>query len=199
MEASSFLGPPAQMKKGEPDKHLASASRKLSGRLYCGGQEHFYLEGQAALAIPGEDGDIQLYASTQHPSEIQHKVAEMLGVSSHAVTVETRRMGGAFGGKESQGNLPALTAALAAHLTGRPAKTVYDRDDDFMLTGKRHDFRIDYEVGFDDDGRIKAVFLIRPCDVGCLGICPLRLQHAQCVMLTMPMIFLTCGSQAIVA
>ena len=158
MEVSSFLGPPAQMKKGEPDKHLASALNKLSGRLYCGGQEHFYLEGQAALAIPGEDGDIQLYASTQHPSEIQHKVAEMLGVSSHAVTVETRRMGGAFGGKESQGNLPALTAALAAHLTGRPAKTVYDRDDDFMLTGKRHDFRIDYEVGFDDDGRIKAVF-----------------------------------------
>ena len=158
MEVSSFLGPPTQMIKGEPDKHLASAPRQLSGRLYCGGQEHFYLEGQAALAIPGEDGDMQLYASTQHPSEIQHKVAEMLGVSSHAVTVETRRMGGAFGGKESQGNLPALTAALAAHLTGRPAKTVYDRDDDFMLTGKRHDFRIDYEVGFDDDGRIKAVF-----------------------------------------
>ena len=158
MEVSSFLGPPKQMIKGEPDKHLASAPRQLCGRLYCGGQEHFYLEGQAALAIPGEDGDMQLYASTQHPSEIQHKVAEMLGVSSHAVTVETRRMGGAFGGKESQGNLPALTAALAAHLTGRPAKTVYDRDDDFMLTGKRHDFRIDYEVGFDDDGRIKAVF-----------------------------------------
>jgi len=158
MEVSSFLGPPKQMIKGEPDKHLASAPRQLSGRLYCGGQEHFYLEGQAALAIPGEDGDMQLYASTQHPSEIQHKVAEMLGVSSHAVTVETRRMGGAFGGKESQGNLPALTAALAAHLTGRPAKTVYDRDDDFMLTGKRHDFRIDYEVGFDNDGTIKAVF-----------------------------------------
>ena len=158
MEVNSFLGPPARMKKGEPDKYLASASRQLSGRLYCGGQEHFYLEGQAALAIPGEDGDMQLYASTQHPSEIQHKVAEMLGVSSHAVTVETRRMGGAFGGKESQGNLPALTAALAAHLTGRPAKTVYDRDDDFMLTGKRHDFRIDYKVGFDDDGRIIAVF-----------------------------------------
>ena len=158
MEVSSLLGPPTQMIKGEPDKHLASAPRQLSGRLYCGGQEHFYLEGQAAMAIPGEDGDMQLYASTQHPSEIQHKVAEMLGVSSHAVTVETRRMGGAFGGKESQGNLPALTAALAAHLTGRPAKTVYDRDDDFMLTGKRHDFRIDYEVGFDDDGRIKSVF-----------------------------------------
>jgi xanthine dehydrogenase large subunit len=157
MDANSYLGPPSQMEKGAPDQYLAVAPHRLSGRLYCGGQEHFYLEGQAALAVPGEDGDIQLYASTQHPSEIQHKVADMLGVASHAVTVETRRMGGAFGGKESQGNLPALTAALAAHLTGRPAKTVYDRDDDFMLTGKRHDFRIDYDAGFDDDGRIIAV------------------------------------------
>ena len=157
MEANSYLGPPCQMEKGTPDQYLTTAPHRLSGRLYCGGQEHFYLEGQAALAVPGEDGDMQLYASTQHPSEIQHKVADMLGVASHAVTVETRRMGGAFGGKESQGNLPALTAALAAHLTGRPAKTVYDRDDDFMLTGKRHDFRIDYDAGFDDGGRIIAV------------------------------------------
>ena len=109
------------------------------------------------MAIPGEDGEIQLFSSTQHPSEIQHKTAEMLGLANHAVTVETRRMGGAFGGKESQGNLPAMTAALAAYLTGHPAKTIYDRDDDFMLTGKRHDCRIDYHVGFDDDGRVLAV------------------------------------------
>ena len=157
MQAKSFLGSPAVMKKGDAEAALAVAPNRLSGRLRIGGQEHFYLEGQAALAIPGEDGDMHLLCSTQHPSEIQHKAADMLGVANHAVTVETRRMGGAFGGKESQGNLPALTAALAAHLTGRPAKTVYDRDDDFMLTGKRHDFRIDYEVGFDGDGRIQAV------------------------------------------
>ena len=98
-----------------------------------------------------------LHCSTQHPSEIQHKVADCLGLPNHAVTVETRRMGGAFGGKESQGNLPAILSALAAHVTGRPAKTVYDRDDDFMLTGKRHDFRIDYSVGFDAEGRVSAV------------------------------------------
>ncbi|MEC8643077.1 MAG: xanthine dehydrogenase molybdopterin binding subunit [Pseudomonadota bacterium] len=157
MRAGSWLGPSVTMESGSPDSALAGAPRRLSGRIEIGGQEHFYLEGQAALAIPGEDGDMTLHCSTQHPSEIQHKVADCLGVPNHAVTVETRRMGGAFGGKESQGNLPALLAALAAWRTGRLAKTVYDRDDDFMLTGKRHDFRIDYDVGFDSEGRIQAV------------------------------------------
>ena len=157
MREGSWLGPSATMESGTPDAAIAAAPLRLSGRIEIGGQEHFYLEGQAALAIPGEDRDVTLHCSTQHPSEIQHKAAECLGLASHAVTVETRRMGGAFGGKESQGNLPALLAALAAHRTGRPAKTVYDRDDDFMLTGKRHDFRIDYDVGFDADGRIEAV------------------------------------------
>jgi len=157
MKAGSWLGPSATMESGTPDTALAGAANTLSGRIEIGGQEHFYLEGQAALAIPGEDRDVTLYCSTQHPSEIQHKVADCLGIPNHAVTVETRRMGGAFGGKESQGNLPAVLSALAARVTGRPAKTVYDRDDDFMLTGKRHDFRIDYTVGFDADGRIEAV------------------------------------------
>ena len=157
MQAKSWLASPSEMIKGDTQSALATAPHALRGRVCAGGQEHFYLEGQAALAIPGEDGEIQLFSSTQHPSEIQHKTAEMLGLGNHAVTVETRRMGGAFGGKESQGNLPAMTAALAAYLTGHPAKTIYDRDDDFMLTGKRHDCRIDYHVGFDDDGRVLAV------------------------------------------
>ena len=157
MREGAWLGPSATMESGTPDAAIAAAPLRLSGRIEIGGQEHFYLEGQAALAVPGEDRDVTLYCSTQHPSEIQHKAAECLGLASHAVTVETRRMGGAFGGKESQGNLPALLAALAARKTGRPAKTVYDRDDDFKLTGKRHDFRIDYDVGFDAEGRIEAV------------------------------------------
>ena len=157
MQAGSWLGPSVTMESGNPDTALAGAAHSLSGRIEIGGQEHFYLEGQAALAIPGEDRDMTLHCSTQHPSEIQHKVADCLGLPNHAVTVETRRMGGAFGGKESQGNLPAILSALAAHVTGRPAKTVYDRDDDFMLTGKRHDFRIDYSVGFDAEGRVSAV------------------------------------------
>ena len=159
MRARSWLGPAATMENGDPDSAIAAAPHHISGRMEIGGQEHFYLEGQAALALPGEDGDITVHCSTQHPTEIQHKVATALGLSNKDVTVETRRMGGGFGGKESQGNLPAILSALAARLTGCPAKTVYDRDDDFMLTGKRHDVRIDYHIGFDSDGRIRgAVF-----------------------------------------
>ena len=159
MRARSWLGPTAVMENGDPDSAIAAAPHHLSGRIDIGGQEHFYLEGQAALALLGEDNDITVHCSTQHPSEIQHKVAAALGIANNDVTIETRRMGGGFGGKESQGNLPAILSALAARLTGRPAKTVYDRDDDFMLTGKRHDVRIDYHIGFDSDGRIRgAVF-----------------------------------------
>jgi xanthine dehydrogenase large subunit len=154
MPAKSLLEPPLTMARGDAAAAIAAAPHSLSGRITMGGQEHFYLEGQVVLAVPGEDDDVTVYASTQHPSEIQHKVAHVLGVPSHAVTVETRRMGGGFGGKESQGNLPAAVAALTAKLTGRPAKCCYDRDDDMTITGKRHDFRIDYCVGFDDEGRI---------------------------------------------
>ncbi|MGI9422259.1 MAG: xanthine dehydrogenase molybdopterin binding subunit [Hyphomicrobiaceae bacterium] len=157
MSAKSWLEDPYTMARGDAAGAIASAPHQLSGRIHIGGQEHFYLEGQAAMAQPGEDEDVTVHASTQHPTEIQHKVAHVLGVANHAVTVEVRRMGGAFGGKESQGNLPACTAALVAKSTGRPAKVVYDRDDDMMITGKRHDFRIDYRVGFDSDGRILGV------------------------------------------
>jgi xanthine dehydrogenase large subunit len=157
MAAQSFLEKPYVMARGEAGPAIDAAPRRLSGRITIGGQEHFYLEGQAAMAVPGEDEDITVYSSTQHPTEIQHKVADVLGIDSHAVTVEVRRMGGGFGGKESQGNLPACAAALAARLTGRPAKVVYDRDDDMMITGKRHDFRIDYRVGFDETGRILGI------------------------------------------
>ncbi|MGI9411642.1 MAG: xanthine dehydrogenase molybdopterin binding subunit [Hyphomicrobiaceae bacterium] len=157
MVAQSFLEAPYTMAKGDPDDAIALSPNRLEGRLYIGGQEHFYLEGQAAMAVPGEDEDVTVHSSTQHPTEIQHKVAHVLGVANHAVTVEVRRMGGAFGGKESQGNLPACVAALIAKATGRPAKVVYDRDDDIMITGKRHDFRIDYCVGFDDEGVIRSV------------------------------------------
>jgi xanthine dehydrogenase large subunit len=145
------------MARGDAASAIDAAPRQIAGRIYIGGQEHFYLEGQAALAVPGEDEDVTVYSSTQHPSEIQHKVASVLGIDNHAVTVEVRRMGGGFGGKESQGNLPACAAALVARLTRRPAKAVYDRDDDIMITGKRHDFRIDYRAGFNEDGRILGV------------------------------------------
>ena len=157
MQAKSFLEPPCSMERGDARAAIAAAPHMLEGRFYVGGQEHFYLEGQVAFAVPGEDEEVTLHCSSQHPSEIQHKVARVLGAPNHAVTVEVRRMGGGFGGKESQGNLPAAVAALVAKLTGRPAKCCYDRDDDMMITGKRHDFRIDYRVGFDGEGRILGI------------------------------------------
>jgi len=154
---SRFEDGPRVYAKGDVDAALADAPHRLQGTLELGGQEHFYLEGQAALALPQDNGDMVVHASTQHPSEIQHKVAEGLGVPFHAVRVEVRRMGGGFGGKESQGNALAVACAIAAQMTGKPCKMRYDRDDDMVITGKRHDFRITYDVGFDDTGRLTGV------------------------------------------
>jgi xanthine dehydrogenase large subunit len=142
---------------GDVEAALAAAPHRLEGRMEIGGQEHFYLEGQAALALPGEGGEMEIHSSTQHPSEIQHKVADALGVPMHAVRSVMRRMGGGFGGKESQGNALAIACALVAARTGRAARMRYDRDDDFVITGKRHEFRIAYEVGHDAEGRLLAV------------------------------------------
>jgi xanthine dehydrogenase large subunit len=184
LAASSLLEPPYAIARGDAAAAIAAAPRSLSGRIEIGGQEHFYLEGHVALAVPGEDDDVVVYSSTQHPSEIQHKVANVLGVPSHAVTVETRRMGGGFGGKESQGTLPAAVAALAAKLTGRPAKCCYDRDDDMIITGKRHDFRVEYRVGFDDAGRILGLEVAQAARCGMstdlsLAICDRAVLHAD--------------------
>ena len=154
---SRFEDGPRIYAKGDAPTAIAAAPHRIEGRLDIGGQEHFYLEGQAALALPQEGGDMVVHSSTQHPTEIQHKVAEALGVPMHAVRVEVRRMGGGFGGKESQGNALAVACAVAASLTGRPCKMRYDRDDDMIITGKRHDVRIDYAVGFDQTGRIAGV------------------------------------------
>jgi xanthine dehydrogenase large subunit len=148
---------PLKLERGDVATHLPNAKHRLKGRLRVGGQDHFYLESQIAMAIPGEDDDVTVIASTQHPSEVQHMVAHVLGLASHNVTVEVRRMGGAFGGKETQANIFAVIAALAAKKLGRAVKLRPDRDDDMVATGKRHDFLIDYAVGFDDDGRIEAV------------------------------------------
>ena len=152
-----FEDGPRIYQKGDATAALATAPQTLSGTINIGGQEHFYLEGQAALALPQDNGDMVVHSSTQHPTEIQHKVAVALGTPMHAVRVETRRMGGGFGGKESQGNALAVACAVAAARTGRPCKMRYDRDDDMIVTGKRHDFRIDYTVGFDATGRISAL------------------------------------------
>jgi xanthine dehydrogenase large subunit len=157
LAAQAFVLPTQVMQRGDADAALAAAPLRLSGRVDVGGQEHFYLEGQVAMTIPGEDGDLLVYSSTQHPTEVQHLVARALKLSDHSVTCETRRMGGGFGGKESQASLIAVVAALLAQKTRRPVKHRLDRDDDMILTGKRHHFRIDYEVGFDKDGRILGI------------------------------------------
>ena len=154
---SRFEGGPVIWQKGDAAEALKSCKNVLEGSFEMGGQEHFYLESQAALASPQENGDMLVNSSTQHPTEIQHKVAEALGMPMHGVRVEARRMGGGFGGKESQGNALAVACAVAARATGKTCRMRYDRDDDMTITGKRHDFRIQYRVGFDDEGRIEAV------------------------------------------
>lgn len=151
------VGAPYAFVKRDAGKVLASARHTVSESFRIGGQEHFYLEGQVSLAVPEEHGAVTVHCSTQHPSEVQHLVAHMLHVPAAMVTVECRRMGGAFGGKESQAAQWACLAVLAARLTGRPAKCRLDRDEDMMLTGKRHDFRVDYKAGFDAKGRVTAV------------------------------------------
>jgi xanthine dehydrogenase large subunit len=133
------------------------APHVLNGRFSLGGQEHFYLEGQIAYAMPVEDGGVRVHCSTQHPSEMQATIAHTLGIAANQVLVEVRRMGGGFGGKESQSALFAVLAAVAAARVQRPVKLRVDRDDDFLMTGRRHPFEIDYEVGYDDTGRVLGV------------------------------------------
>jgi xanthine dehydrogenase large subunit len=155
--AKSWVLPPVVVKNGDAGAALAWARHSLSCEFSVGGQEHFYLEGQVAYAVPGEQRSMVVHSSTQHPGEIQHWIAHALGLSNADVKVECRRMGGAFGGKETQAGHIALWAALAAHKTGRPVKMRLDRDDDFHITGKRHNFEYQYLVGFDDTGLIQGL------------------------------------------
>lgn len=148
---------PLKLERGEVEPALSSAAHRVQGRMSVGGQDHMYLEGHIAFAIPGEDDDVVVHCSTQHPSEAQHMVAHVLGVPSNAVVVNVRRMGGGFGGKESQMNLFCVVAAMAAKKWNRAVKIRPDRDQDMTATGKRHDFVVDYDVGFDETGRIQAV------------------------------------------
>ncbi len=157
VRAQSFVLPTERMQRGNPAAAIATAPHRLSGRIHIGGQDQFYLEGMIAYAVPKEDGTMQVYSSTQHPGEIQHQVAHALDVDANDVVVDCRRMGGGFGGKESQPGLFACIAALFAQKLRRPVKLRADRDDDMMITGKRHDFVTDYEVGFDAAGRILGV------------------------------------------
>ena len=154
--AQSYVLPPMQLTRGDYRQAYEAAPHSVKGELYVGGQEQFYLEGQIAYAVPKEDKGMLVLCSTQHPSEMQHVVAHALGVHSHNIVVECRRMGGGFGGKESQSALWCAAAAIAAAKLKRPVKLRADRDDDMLITGKRHCFHYEYEVGYAADGRILA-------------------------------------------
>jgi xanthine dehydrogenase large subunit len=181
MARESFVSPPQTMVRGEVEPALAGSPQRLSGELRCGGQDHFYLEGQIALAVPGEDADMEIWSSTQHPTEVQHGVAHLLGLPFNAVTVEVRRMGGAFGGKESQATIIAGIAAVLAFKARRPVKLRLPRDDDMRATGKRHPFLIRYDVGFDGEGRIHALDLTLAADGGSVADhTPAVLTRALC-------------------
>ncbi|OAN26098.1 xanthine dehydrogenase molybdopterin binding subunit [Pseudomonas oryzihabitans] len=157
LKREHFISPSHSHKLGDAAAALAAAPHRLQGELAIGGQEHFYLETQVASVMPTEDGGMLVYSSTQNPTEVQKQVAEVLGVSMNKVTVDMRRMGGGFGGKESQAGMPAALCAVFAHLTGRPVKMRLPRFEDMHMTGKRHPFHVEYDVGFDDDGRLLGI------------------------------------------
>ena len=158
LKKNSLLFDPRIIKKGNPSQKINNSKNKLKGNFTTGSQEHFYLEGQVALVIPKEDNNFLIYSSTQHPSETQQILAKMLNQKSNSIDVLVRRIGGGFGGKETN-FITAAICCLLSHKTKKPIKLRLDRDDDIIITGKRHDFFSDYEVGFDDKGRINGLKL----------------------------------------
>ncbi|MCZ6727817.1 MAG: xanthine dehydrogenase molybdopterin binding subunit [Acidobacteria bacterium] len=157
LEKQSFVIPTMKLSRGDADRAIRGAPHRLQGQLRFGGQDQFYLEGHIAFALPKEDGDMLVYSSSQHPGEVQVVVAHALGKTAKDVIVECRRMGGGFGGKETQPALFASIAALIASRTGNAVKVRPDRDVDMIMTGKRHGYRVDYDVGFDEQGVIRGV------------------------------------------
>ncbi|MGE0576441.1 MAG: xanthine dehydrogenase molybdopterin binding subunit [Reyranella sp.] len=162
----AWVQAPSMILRGDPDAAMKSAPHRLSAALSVGGQEHFYLEGQIAFVLPGEDGDLVVHSSTQHPTEVQHVCAELLGCDFNRVTIVVRRLGGGFGGKESNASAIAGAAALAAAKTGRPVKLRLPRETDMIATGKRHGFQYRYTVGFDGEGRVLALDAVLAADAG---------------------------------
>ncbi len=167
MEKNNLLGPPRTMHRGDADAALKSSPHTIKGVLRTGAQEHWYLETQICLCVPGEGMEINAFSSTQHPSETQALIAGVLGRGKHEIVVEVRRMGGAFGGKETQGNHAACWSALLCNATKRPVKVRLFRDDDQKMTGKRHRILAKYEVGFDNDGMLNALKVEVNSDAGC--------------------------------
>ncbi len=178
--AGSFIGPERTIARGDVDAAFAAAEHTLDGVLHIGGQEHFYLESQVAIAHPGEDGAMTVYSSTQHPTEVQQVVAEALGVRFHKVVVVCKRMGGGFGGKETQAAMPAAYAALVSAKTRRPARFAFSKDDDMRYTGKRHPFQSRWRVAFTSAGLITALRVELFSNGGCsCDLSPSILERAM--------------------
>ncbi|RSD31299.1 xanthine dehydrogenase molybdopterin binding subunit [Vibrio pectenicida] len=166
LEQKQFVTESHQQKRGSSKNALKQAKHIIEGELGIGGQEHFYLETQVSSAVPTEDGGVQVYASTQNPTEVQHKVAQVLNLPINKIIIEVRRMGGGFGGKETQAAIPACLAAVIAHQTKRPTKMRLPRMEDMTLTGKRHPFYNQYKVGFNDAGIIEGIDIVLSGDCG---------------------------------
>lgn len=159
LDRQDLLGPIRHIRRGDFDTAYGNAARRIEGIFRSNGQDHFYLESQAALAVPGEGGQITVHSSTQNPTETQAVMAEVLGLDQHQIVCQCKRMGGAFGGKETQAVIPALMTGLVAQKTGRAARVIYSKDDDMRVTGKRHPYETRYRIGFDTEGRIVAAGL----------------------------------------
>lgn len=157
IEGGQFIGPRRQVRRGDPETAIPRATHQLSGEFRVGGQEQFYLESQAAAAYPGEQGQLVVHSSTQNTTEIQSVIADVLGLSQHQVVCICKRMGGAFGGKETQAVIPALMVALVAQRTGRAARIAYDKDTDMRVTGKRHPYLCRWQAGFESNGEITGI------------------------------------------
>lgn len=184
LQREQYVQEPHIHQRGDADRALAGAGHRIQGQFHIGGQEHFYLEGQIAVVQPGEDGCVTVWSSTQHPTEVQKLVASVLGVTMNKVTVDMRRMGGGFGGKETQAAGIACHAALVAALTGRPAKMRLSRRDDMRITGKRHPFFVRYDVGFTDEGMLNGVVIDLAANCGYSldlsgSICDRAMFHAD--------------------
>ncbi len=184
LQRELYVQEPHVHQRGDADRALACAGHRIQGQFHIGGQEHFYLEGQIAVVQPGEDGCVTVWSSTQHPTEVQKLVASVLGVTMNKVTVDMRRMGGGFGGKETQAAGIACHAALVAALTGRPAKMRLSRRDDMRITGKRHPFFVRYDVGFTDEGMLNGVVIDLAANCGYSldlsgSICDRAMFHAD--------------------
>ncbi len=181
LAAKSFIGEPMAMKRGDAAAALAASPHRIAGELAIGGQDHFYLETHITLAVPREAGELLLYCSTQHPNEAQRKTAGVLGIPAAMVDVEVRRMGGGFGGKESQPTIFAAIAGLCASKLRQPVKLRLSRDADMTITGKRHDFAVRYDVGFDGEGRLLGLDIALAARAGCVAdLSPAVMTRALC-------------------